>query len=755
MPRLHVAVAACVIASCFSAAAADVETTVERPLTPNVASAPAPADQTNPSVASNGRSFIAVWQDRRRGVADVYCSRLDRDGKPLDPYGRRLATGAFSPVIASDGNQYLVAFQTATAVGIVRLDRDANVLGTSFVGGPDSTPRFLVSNGSTFLLVVTEQFGNQRATVLLLNAAGAVLSTLFTTGGDPVGAAVRDGGYVLVDYTWTHAPSLVTAHPLLHTITPAGATSTTALPELTGPSTVYPVAAFGPDSLLIAWGSSMTTVEPAYLVASYAGNVIRQPTALGATDAAAGSVVPSALWDGREFLLSVQGTGARVVVRIAPDGTVADATPAVLAARGGPPAFASAGGVQMLVWADARFSSMYGDIVARAISGSDELFEFPDRANLVSWSGAAQTDVAIARTGSHEAAVWTSPDTTIAGSVDGVAFAIAKDTATTFVTSPAIGAARDQFLVCWEERERTGAARLLAERVAVDGRVVDAAPLLVWESPFRPTFFSDRPSIASDGSNFFITWAAGDAFLSMIEPSGVVQTHTVLAAAVLPSPWDRVESPQLAWRDGHLFLGYRLGRPTFGDTYIVPPSAISGFPVDASRDAPVPGALAFDPVAGGVEMRMAAGADGVTFVWSDSGRDDGWPIAAAQTTFGGAPVTSPHRIAVRPLASCSLTPPVIAWNGTEYVVAWTEMTTSCARGDVRVVRLNRFAQAIDAQPITIATDVLPYTPSVAASEEGVVVAFSRADDAIGGAPRAFEITVKRSAPSIPRRRASH
>jgi hypothetical protein len=44
-------------------------------------------DQTRPAVAWNGRTFVVVWMDARRGENDISAARVDDDGRVLDPQG--------------------------------------------------------------------------------------------------------------------------------------------------------------------------------------------------------------------------------------------------------------------------------------------------------------------------------------------------------------------------------------------------------------------------------------------------------------------------------------------------------------------------------------------------------------------------------------------------------------------------------------------------------------------------------------------
>jgi hypothetical protein len=74
-------------------------------------------EQELSSVASNGTTFLATWEDERSGELEVYASRIDGDGTVLDPQGIRISpvpNAQWDPSVASNGDQYLVAWSDAT-----------------------------------------------------------------------------------------------------------------------------------------------------------------------------------------------------------------------------------------------------------------------------------------------------------------------------------------------------------------------------------------------------------------------------------------------------------------------------------------------------------------------------------------------------------------------------------------------------------------------------------------------------------------
>lgn len=82
---------------------------------PGITIGAAANDQVTPAVASNGSSFLVVWEDARSGTsADVYGARVSAAGTVLDGAGIPISTGANAegaPAVSSDGSGYLVVWQ--------------------------------------------------------------------------------------------------------------------------------------------------------------------------------------------------------------------------------------------------------------------------------------------------------------------------------------------------------------------------------------------------------------------------------------------------------------------------------------------------------------------------------------------------------------------------------------------------------------------------------------------------------------------
>ena len=97
----------------------------------------------------------------------------------------------------------------------------------------------------------------------------------------------------------------------------------------------------------------------------------------------------------------------------------------------------------------------------------------------------------------------------------------------------------------------------------------------------------------------------------------------------------------------------------------------------------------------------------------------------------------------------------IAWTGSEYVLVWLERENGRAYR-LQAMRFSAGLRPIDVDPFEIASAAGPLTqPAIIASPEGVLIAYSRIEDANGGAPAAFMRTLDRLAPPAHRRAAGH
>ncbi len=766
MSRILLA-ASLLVAFAHSAIAAEVRLGPETALTPIGALGPAAYSQGDPAVASNGSGFLAVWADGRRGrYSDIYASRINRDGQSEEPRGRLIAGKSSYPRIASVGGDYLLAYIVSPTSGnsslvTRRLDQDGVPIGTAHILTADSSvPISLTSNGTNYLLTIANY---QRAVTMLLDRDGGLLRTIWTGNNGPLAAGFHGGTYVVADYSVIYRP--IRARPVLHAITDAGTVTDMALPDLALSSNYRIAAALSPNIVLFTWLSAKNELQ--YLLTDYDGRLVSGPT----------TIDPEVLheyrpfgasWNGSEFeIFYGRDTSSVEIVRVTLGGSLVDSAPFVLSSRGASgPVSASAAGERIFVWSDKRLSETdirggadysQSDILARTFTSFESLLAAPDQGNLISWSGPAQVDVKVARSGDHEIEVWSDRFNRIRVSVNGVPVSIngvpaeiAPLSAGGYVDQLAAGASNGNFLVAWHD----SAERMLAERISFDGQVLDAPPIVLSSNS------TGIPSIVSDGSAYLVTWSNEHllsfqntfVFTARIEGNGTMSSSSTFGAVERGfGTFFRANVPQVVWTGNKFFAGYALVDDLGPcDLSCHLPAEVGGTPLNAAgQPSPARPAVLFDnssyAVADYVPFAVAAGAGKVMFAWAG-----GSSIGMAVATADGTPVAGP-RIVIPPSLNeynC-IWSPAISWDGAEFVVAWIDQCDNV----LRAMRLTPLGDAID-QPFDIASDVLPYGPSMAPTPDGIVIAYSRPDAGNADAPRTFERTLARIQPAIPRRRSA-
>jgi hypothetical protein len=745
--------------------AAEVRLGPETALTPIRPLGPAAYSQGEPAVASNGSGFLAVWADGRRGrYSDLYASRINHDGQSEEPRGRLIAEASLNPQIASVGGDYLLAYTISSNSGnsslvTRRLDQDGVPIGTAHILTTDSSlPISLASNGTNYLLTIVKY---QRAAAMLLDRDGVLLRTIWTGSDSLLAAGTHSGTYVVADYSVSYQP--IRARPALHVIIDAGTITNVVLPNLALSSNYRIAAALSPNIVLFTWLSEKNELQ--YLLADYNGRLISGPMTIDPNVSHEYQPL-GASWNGSEFEISYgQGASNIDIVRVTLGGSLVDSAPFVLSSRGASvPVSAAAAGERIFVWSDKRLSETdirdgedYSerDILARTFTSFDSLLAAPDQGNLISWSGPAQVDVKVARSGNHEIEVWSDRFDRIRVSVNGVPVSINGVPASIvpliaggYVDQQAAGASNSNFLVVWHDSD----GRMLAERVAFDGQVLDSPPIVLSINS------TGMPSIASDGSAYLIAWSNEHllsfsnsfVFTARVEGNGTMSSSSTFGAVERGfGTFFRANVPQVVWTGNQFFAGYALvddlGSCDLSCHY---PAEVGGTPLSAAgQPSPAKPAVLFDDssyaVADYVPFAVAAGAGKVMFVWSG-----GTAIGMAVTTAEGTPVAGPRIVMFSNGYNCVWSP-AISWDGTDFVVAWIDQCDNV----LRAMRLTPLGEAIE-QPFDVASDVLPYGPSMAPTPDGIVIAYSRPDALNADAPRTFERTLARIPPAIPRRRSA-
>jgi hypothetical protein len=676
--------------------------------------------QSAQSVASNGRTYVAVWIDSRYDA--MFVSRLDASGNPTNPFGNLLAYRARSAYIAAVGNSYLLTWKDPFSDTIFAwpLDEDGNPTNSARAVVLSAGAEILgfVSNGSTYLL--TWRAAGSVA-FSILNANGSALVTK-TDGnlGAPIAIGARGRNYVYIDSLCsTNCARIVT-------ITEAGDMSARTVIGA-GLSNSFARGAFSPDRILLVAATS-------YLLIDYDGNVIAAER-LAATPAAV-----DAGWDGRQFivfLIDAAPVGLRGI-RVTSGGTAVDQTPFAISRTYVQTStglklvpHASDGMSFMGVWSDTHFSSQI-DVVAQPFASFDDLAAAQNALMLVTYIDEKMvaslrpkhSDVRTASAKGHLLAVWAEPDG-VQASLDGTQIELVWGTPSYF---PVVAAGNESFLVVWYAGTGAG-SRYLGRRIGFDGSLLDAEPFLVSNDRLAPPEVRQW-SLGHDGTNFVFVWAYGGIRAARIAESGVV-LDPVKRTLFTYGDRDQYATPALARTNTGLFAAWLETLPLIS-LYGTPLADVTASQIHTF-------ALGDSSIS---TLSAAFAGDRITYAWVERKC-----VTIAQFTIAGELLTAP-----RTLDCGSASAVDIAWNGSEHVVAWTEVWSNASvPGRLRVLRIDRQGNPIDAAPFEVSPTRFTFAqPSVTATAEGVIIAYTRAKD---GEVRAYARTLARLAPDTPRRRA--
>jgi len=737
------------LALALSSSAAEVRLGPETPVVP-VRVGPAAYLQDG-MIASNGREFLAVWSDAReqRAGFDLYAARLDDEGRVTEPFGHRVARTRFLIALASNGENYLAISPAGydssghDRFSALALDAAGNPIGTERLL---DVPRVLAlaSNGSSYLMIASVWDSDGRTYThfgaVLLDGNGATLATELL-GMDWNSAdyrlpllAVNDGRYDVLGYppncTWPCTPILKTFEVHGASMT----SSATAMPVPPGAA-----VAITADRLLFAWPGAQDQVLVS--IADRAGHTIL-PATIAGTLAGAATASFSAYWDGREFLLAAMTyeSGRRIVRtrRIASGGGPLSNDWLVLSSTTmAAPRFVFNGRTGILHWTDSALSAS-GDFVGRSLHGFSDLEAAPNAPAVIASSGRAQPDVHIAWARAGRMAVWRDEDAhEILGAAGGVEFSIDAQPSRS-VGPPSITAGQNRFLVAWYEQNGSN-TRMLGRRYVFDGTAVDAAPLVIVPE-YSKRYLDNAPGVAADEGSFVI---ADDS------ESGAIRLLRLEEAGGTVSAIGRVAVDTFSW--GSL-------RPMKTVSHwIVPHFVYSGFHsphVDVSWAL----ALSYLPLSGSGGNTTVDLSCGYAWQCTRNGIAHAGDAVLLAFPRQGVLVHAPDpagALGFSPLAQTQLPFPAhidLAWNGSEFVVVWTTYDG----GPIRAMRLDTRGNALDSVPIEIAAEGSnAYSqPSIAVTDGGVIIAYTRAARENGGAPRAFTRTLERLPAPVPRRRST-
>lgn len=289
------------------------------------------------SVAFDGTNYIATWEDRRNGAADVYCARVNQSGTVLDPNG--------IAVCAATDNQVGPAVAAGSTATLVVWDDDRDPEHTrSYFARFDQTGTVLEPNGRQVALAANSQS----------EPAVAFDGTGFLVVWADAGAGGSDIRAIKVDQTGRQL---------------AAGFTVSAAPR----DQLRPAVAFDGDNFLVVWEDWRGTDAPdVYGARVSRSGAVLDPAGIAILAGPGRQTAPAVAFGGGRYVVAVQNdrflTGWDDIygVRLNPDGTVLDSVgfPIDTASHWQvQPRLDFSGSNFLVVWEDHR-AGLAGDIYA-------------------------------------------------------------------------------------------------------------------------------------------------------------------------------------------------------------------------------------------------------------------------------------------------------------------------------------------------------------------------------------------------------
>jgi len=661
---------------------------------------PAAGNQNLRSVATNGRDFLALWSDERASVRAyqpaLFAGRLDAAGRPLEPTGHRVADGTLGGSLFRSGNAYLMLYTLASGFSYLQaLDDDGQPVGAATQMDLAVAPRTFATNGRNLLALLNS------GQVWLLSLDGTVLwKELMAPPGDASEIAVLPNG----DYRFVTRGNgqviVATVDGTTGFVTQRMLFSANRMGALVRGTTTF-----------VAW----TDGNAAKYEIVDGGPAVQFASDPGNAEVAGG-------WDGHEYAVALASTAGLRVSRVAADGRLLDPRPVAVSDPTFNIHFATTG-TDTLIAGD-RFNADF-DVVDRASHGFDDLAAA--QTNVVANSPNVQRFPRVAEGG---LTLWREQNV-MAQAQGGVPHAIVDGDVDVHA-----GRGATSYLAVW-----ISDAKLWAKRVAFDGTPLDADPIFVADSgSVAYGFVQSTPAIAFDGTDYLVVWP---------------DTLGNLRAIRVAQSGHAIGAPVMLMDHGNATVSANSARVVWDGTSYVVAWADQPYSTALSPQPPQPARISVVRVSASGALLDAK----PQVLWDKS---NVYSVGLATNGSGVVEIVwmAPSSLGSRHLCvfrngvelACSDlgphdSPPFdldLAWDGSEYVAAWSDPPAS----QVKALRLD-----VDAEPFVVSDNASQ--ASIAASPGGATIAYVRVADEppFGSVPRVFTRTLVRSG-ATPRRRAA-
>lgn len=730
----------------------------------NIVYVPAAGNQSSPQISSDDTTAFVVWYDRRNGTNwDIYGARIDEDGNVLDPAGIFIATaGSYdpNPDVAFDGTNYLVVWHynesgdpyniygaRVSKQGIVL---DSEPFAISEATGTQMSPR-AAFDGTNYLVVWYDSRGGvsydiygtrvaQDGTVL--NPAGIAISTATDYQYFPdvsfdgtnymvVWQDQRNGEYDIYG-------SRVDQDGIV--LDPTGIAISIAPEEQNRPS-----IDFDGSNYFVVWDDYRSgSALDIYGSLITPDGTILNGEGIPISTAADAQQMPSVSFGGTDFFVAWydrrDGSNYDIFgTRVNRSGVVQDPSGIPITnidVQQVTPSVISYSGQWLTAWRDNR-NGGYTDIYGSRISASGTVTDASGI--LITVSAQTQSKPVAAFDGTNYLVVWQEdrgggppfdiygmritpggyyldtdpiPISTVSGSQEYPAVAFDNDST---------------YLVVWQD-DRGGTNDIYGARVTTSGNVLDPPGIAISTATGRQQF----PSVAFDGTNFFVVWAdersgvsTDDIYGTLVSPDGDVDNPS---GTVIADDANWQDNPSVAF-DGtnYLVVWNDYGSGTFEEDIYGVRVNQSGNPIDASS-------IAISTADNG-QYRPAVAFDGTNYlvVWFDRRNSNASDIYGARVNQSGTVLDASGLPII--IFSGTQQYPFIVFDGTNYLVG-CENYQDESPGNILGATVN--TSGTPSGIFTISSfSIDQYVPNPAAAtgpDEQVLIVFPDWSDSINGNP---------------------
>jgi hypothetical protein len=269
---------------------------------------------------------------------------------------------------------------------------------------------------------------------------------------------------------------------------------------------------------------------------------------------------------------------------------------------------------------------------------------------------------------------------------------------------PSVAFDGTNFLVVWEDTRGPSGRDIFGARVRPDGTVLDATGIPISMAPND----QGAPAVAWGGTSFLVVWHDfrnddGTAKSSIVG-ARVSSSGTVLDSAGIPiSSTDSLLNPSVAWNGTNFLVAWEA---FVGGNFDIRAARVdtNGTVLDAAANVSTASNGQFAP-------QVASNGASFFVVWQDQRSGSSSDIYGARVS-GAGTVVDPAGIPVSTATGNQLEP-ALAWNGTHYFVAWSDLRAS--KLEIYGARVDATGSVADGNGILISTTAIAQSePSISA-----------------------------------------